>query len=158
PVDGMMGRMTMTALRDFQSHNNLHVTGMLNAETQNALLRGASARNQRESYNESQQPSFAGQTSQLGTTSEPVASSVRDVKQIHQSLTDLGYNPGEVNGMVTSQTQEAIRQFQWLNSLPVTGIVDQQTKTTLDTQGRQGVENVKLGQEPLSVERGKPSG
>jgi lipid-binding SYLF domain-containing protein/peptidoglycan hydrolase-like protein with peptidoglycan-binding domain len=165
PVDGIMGAMTKTALRNFQSHNNLQVTGMLNAETEKALLHGASARNQQQSskqnqqYGENQQTygKTAGETSQPGTTSEPAASSVSEVKQIQQSLADLGYNPGEVNGMITSQTQDAIRQFQWLNNLPVTGIVDQQTKMALDTQEQGGVENAKLGQEPLSAERAKPN-
>src|SRR5262249_5159116 len=148
PLDGIMGPLTMTAVRNFQSHNNLQVTGRLNTETKDALLRGSSASNQ--------QQSTSG-TSQLGTMSEPAATSVSDVKQIQQSLADLGYNPGDANGMMTAQTQEAVRQFQWLNNLPVTGIVDQQTKTALDTQERGGVENAQLGQEPLTAKRGKPN-
>jgi len=91
----------------------------------------------------------------FGTASEPVASSVDDVKQIQQGLADLNYNPGEINGIMTAQTQQAIREFQWLNNLPVTGIADQQTMVFLETSGAQ---NAQLGQTPLNSEREKPAG
>jgi lipid-binding SYLF domain-containing protein len=97
------------------------------------------------------------QTQDRQTSSEPAATSVEDVKQIQIELTDLNYNPGDVNGMMTADTQEAVRQFQWLNDLPATGIVDEQTKTVLGTQWKGGAENAQLGQTPLSAEREKPS-
>jgi lipid-binding SYLF domain-containing protein/peptidoglycan hydrolase-like protein with peptidoglycan-binding domain len=157
PVDGIMGPMTMTALRNFQSHNQLAVTGTLDRETENALMHGATA--QRSSNDQYQQSttSTTNTTSEYSNT-EAAATSVDDVKQIQESLAGLGYNPGDVNGMMTSDTQQAIREFQWLNSLPVTGIVDQRTKIALDTQSRGGFENAQLGQSTLSVEREKPTG
>ena len=101
---------------------------------------------------------FSQGTGNKGT--EPVATSVTDVKQIQQALSDLGYAPGDINGMISAQTQDSIRQFQWLNGLPVTGIVDEQTKMTLDSQWRGGVRNAQLGQTPLSAGidpgRGRP--
>jgi lipid-binding SYLF domain-containing protein/peptidoglycan hydrolase-like protein with peptidoglycan-binding domain len=184
PIDGIMGPMTMTALRNYQSHNKLAVTGTLTPETENALLRGATAgtkrssldqtqeygRNQQQEYGQNQQQKYGqnqqgttneDQTSQsLGTTettSSPVATSVSDVKQIQMALRDLGYNPGVANGMMSTETQQAIREFQSLNQLPVTGIVDQQTKTALDTQWKGSAENARLGQTPLSGEREKPN-
>ena len=95
--------------------------------------------------------------SQLDKPTEPVATSVTDVKQIQQALSDLGYTPGDINGMISAQTQDSIRQFQWLNGLPVTGIVDEQTKMSLETQWRGGVQNAQLGQTALSAERTKPT-
>ena len=164
PIDGVVGPMTMTALRNYQSHNQLEVTGTLTPETENALLHGATAgttrrgsndvQNQQQPYNtETQQSADAAQ----GITPESTASSVEDVKQIQQALADLMYNPGDTNGIMTADTQQAIREFQWLNGLPVTGIVDEQTKSALDTQWRSGVENAQLGQTPLTEEREKPS-
>jgi lipid-binding SYLF domain-containing protein len=44
------------------------------------------------------------------------------------------YMPGEVNGIMTQQTRDAIRRFQFLNNLPVTGNLDEQTKMALDEQ------------------------
>ncbi len=186
PIDGIMGPMTMTAIRNYQSHNHLEVTGTLTAETENALLQGATAgttrssglaprssldQNQQPAYGQNQQQTYGNDQTQQplgqsqsstnaapGATSEPAASSVEDVRQIQQELADLQYNPGEINGMMTADTQRAIREFQWLNNLPVTGIVDQQTMIALDTQWKGGTENAQLGQTPLTTEREKTTG
>src|SRR5579862_724790 len=84
---------------------------------------GKNQQDQQQTYGDN-----TNQTSQTpGTASEPAATSVDEVKHVQQSLADLGYNPGDINGVMTADTQQAIRQFQWFNSLPVTGIVDQQT-------------------------------
>ena len=93
---------------------------------------------------------------QQQTTAESTASSVEDIKQVQQALTDLMYNPGEVNGILTQETQQAIREFQYLNGFAVTGMVDEQTKIALTTQWRGGAENAQLGQTPFT-ERQKPS-
>ena len=215
PIDGIMGPMTMTALRNYQSHNQLQVTGTLTPETENALLQGATAgttrrgslsprssndqnqqptygqqqpysQTQQQPYNEAdQQPNpqndqqtsgdissqtqpQTGQTQQStteseystressGANSQAAVSDVEDVKQIQQQLADLQYDPGEINGMMSAQTQQAIREFQYLNNLPVTGTLDEQTKIALDTQWRGGVETAKAGETPLSTERQKP--
>src|SRR5207237_2527524 len=110
-------------------------------------------------YNQQQYNNTQNQQSDasLGASAGSTASSVDDVKQIQQALTDLMYNPGDTNGIMTAETQQAIREFQWLNSLPVTGIVDEQTKSALDTQWRSGVESAQLGQTPLTAEREKPA-
>jgi lipid-binding SYLF domain-containing protein/peptidoglycan hydrolase-like protein with peptidoglycan-binding domain len=183
PIDGIMGPMTMTALRNFQSHNHLQVTGNLDTDTENKLLHGASASAQRSSIDQNQEQSTPEQSTQqqstqnqnqpqqqalnqnqpqpsleepIGVNNEPAVSSVDDVKQIQQKLADLMYNPGEANGIMTSQTQQSIREFQYLNGLPVTGMVDDSTKIALDTQWRGGIENAQLGQTPFA-EREKPS-
>jgi lipid-binding SYLF domain-containing protein/peptidoglycan hydrolase-like protein with peptidoglycan-binding domain len=191
PIDGIMGPMTMTAIRNYQSHNHMEVTGTLTPETENALLQGSPAgtvrtsqlspsgsfdQNQQQTTDQSQQTydqnqqtygtdqtqRNLGQTqssanSTYGTASEPAASSVEDVKRVQQQLADLQYNPGDVNGMMTSDTQRAIREFQMLNNLPVTGIMNEQTKIALDRQWNGGVQNAQLGQAPLSAEREKPT-
>jgi len=35
---------------------------------------------------------------------------------------------------MNSQTQQAVREFQWFNNLPVTGVIDDQTKMAIDAQ------------------------
>jgi lipid-binding SYLF domain-containing protein len=172
PIDGIMGPMTMTALRNFQSHNQLETTGTLNAETERALMQGATAgtnrqntyppRSSNEQYQQPKNTESEYKTDRTtrepaGVSSEAAATSVEDVKQIQQSLADLAYSPGEINGMMSSDTQQAIREFQFLNGLPVSGIVDEQTKSALDSQSRGGFENAKLGQSSLNAEREKPS-
>src|SRR5579884_1953035 len=58
--------------------------------------------------------------------------SPEDVKNAQQALSDLGYNPGDANGMMSSDTQQAVREFQWFNDLPVTGKLDEQTAAAID--------------------------
>src|SRR5437660_4063227 len=54
PIEGVVGPMTMTALRNFQSRNQLEVTGTLTPETENALLHGATAGTTRRGSNDVQ--------------------------------------------------------------------------------------------------------
>jgi lipid-binding SYLF domain-containing protein len=112
----------MTAIRNFQMHNHLQETGTLTAETENALRSGASA----------------------GVTSQGNVTSMADIRQVQQSLSDLGYEPGDINGMMSSDTRQAVRQFQWMNSLPVTGNVDQSTRMAIDTQAQGSVASAGL--------------
>ena len=57
-----------------------------------------------------------------------------DVKKIQQRLKDLGYDLGkwDVDGIIGSKTEEAIKKFQELNGLEVTGIVDEATLKALE--------------------------
>jgi len=206
PIDGVMGPMTMTALRNYQSHNHLEETGTLNAETENVLLNGATAstsqsgtqsrfgsqqdfsknqtdrsqdlsqnqpyrsdeykhkdlsQNQDRSSDLSQnQPnqdqsfrndSLGNTQGNLGNTSQNNVTDMHDVKKIQQDLDDLGYSPGDINGMMSSNTQEAIRQFQWWNSLPVTGNLDEQTKSAIETQEQGGTQSAQLTEAPLKT-------
>jgi lipid-binding SYLF domain-containing protein len=77
---------------------------------------------------------------------------LQEVKQAQQALSDLGYNPGDINGMMSSDTQQAIRQFQRFKGLPVTGNLDQVTKAAIDAQERTVIENAQPRKKP-SVEQ-----
>jgi len=202
PVDGIMGVMTMTALRNYQSHKGFEVTGTLTSETENALSGNATAstsqntsRNQNlsnsqdqslnhnQNYNQAQndrsQDLSQNQNNQpyssldkskseshesLGLSSQGTVSSMEDTRQMQQALSDMGYNPGDVNGMMSSNTQQAIREFQWFNDLPVSGNIDEQTKNAITTQSQGGFENARLSQtysatsstSSSNVEREKP--
>jgi len=150
PIDGIMGPMTMTALRNYQSHNKLEATGTLTKETENSLLGGATASREKpgvqrtkpsegtthpdKSKDMSQHPGTTTTPESLGLREKSSVSSIEDVRHIQQSLSDLGYNPGDANGMMNSQTQQAVREFQWFNNLPVTGVIDDQTKMAIDAQ------------------------
>jgi len=139
PVDGIMGPRTMGALRNFQAHKGLEVTGALNTETENALMASAGTTRRSKPGTSETEPAPTTPKDQSGL------SSVEDVRGIQQALTDLGYEPGETNGLMTSQTREAIRQFQYLNNLPVTGNLDQQTKAAIDAQMHGGVGSTNYG-------------
>src|SRR5262249_25019142 len=102
PVDGIMGPRTMAALRNFQAHNGLKVTGKLNTETENARTESAGTTRRSKPGTSETEPS---PTTPKDHNS---LSSVEDVRHVQQALTDLGYEPGETNGIMTSQTREAI--------------------------------------------------
>ena len=57
-----------------------------------------------------------------------------DVKKIQQRLKDLGYDLGkwDVDGIIGSKTEEAIKAFQEANGLEITGIVDEATLKALE--------------------------
>jgi peptidoglycan hydrolase-like protein with peptidoglycan-binding domain len=55
-------------------------------------------------------------------------------KEIEQALQDKGLEPGKVDGVIDSQTQSAISQFQRNNNLPATGTVDAQTAKQLGVE------------------------
>lgn len=178
PVDGIMGVMTMTALRNYQSHNGLEVTGTVTAETESALMGKSAGMNRQGSLNGEQNsnlngnnPTSSDQTYKynsdlsqnqststreaLGLSSEGAVSDIEEVRQVQQALADLEYNPGEVNGMMSSETQQAIRAFQWLNDLPVTGSIDGQTKIAIDSQWRGGTETAQLSTTTSSADLGR---
>src|SRR5262245_15197653 len=176
PIDGIMGQMTMTAIRNYQLYNSLPDTvGVLNAETEKSLLSGASAGTNRQggqsgyggrsSLDNSQSSTFSSQNQtdnsadlsqninqrsgleSSGVKSQGNVTNMQDVRQVQQSLTDLGYMPGDINGMMSSDTQEAVQQFQWMNNLPVTGHLDQTTKMAIDTQARGSLSSAELTQD-----------
>jgi hypothetical protein len=53
------------------------------------------------------------------------------IHQVQKKLTQSGYNPGPVDGIWGSKTQKAVEQFQQDNALPVTGILDAETRHRL---------------------------
>lgn len=73
---------------------------------------------------------------QFGDTGE-------DVKKVQQLLKDLGHDIGEtgVDGVIGSNTEAAIKAFQELNGLEVTGIIDEATIAALEkaTSGAEGL-------------------
>jgi lipid-binding SYLF domain-containing protein len=84
--------------------------------------------------------------------------SMSEIRQMQQALADLQYNPGPANGKMTSQTRQAIREFQWLNDMPVTGNLDAQTTIAINMQERGEYQSAKLSPSSYSssTQRQKP--
>src|SRR5215475_372408 len=70
-----------------------------------------------------------------------------DIKKAKEALKAKGLNPGPIDGTLDSKTQQALRDFQKTNKLPVTGVLDAQT-----------AEKLGIGMEKGSMPRGAPSG
>lgn len=58
--------------------------------------------------------------------------SSNDIKKVQEALKAKGMDPGPVSGTLNSKTQQALRQFQKANELPVTGAVDERTAAKLE--------------------------
>ena len=54
------------------------------------------------------------------------------ILKLQERLTELGYNPGPIDGIWGKKTETALKKFQEDNSLPVTGKLDEATKEKLD--------------------------
>ena len=57
--------------------------------------------------------------------------SSEDIKKAKEALKAKGLNPGPIDGTLDSKTQQALRDFQKANKLPVTGVLDAQTAEKL---------------------------
>jgi peptidoglycan hydrolase-like protein with peptidoglycan-binding domain len=53
------------------------------------------------------------------------------IRIVQQQLKGAGIDPGPINGIVSPQTQEALRQYQKAQGLPQTGQLDEVTKEHL---------------------------
>ena len=79
-------------------------------------------------------------TAMLGLSLTPRASAGDhdDIKKVQETLRDKGYDPGPIDGVMGSQTREAISQYQKSENLPVTGHLDAETAGKLGV-GRESV-------------------
>jgi peptidoglycan hydrolase-like protein with peptidoglycan-binding domain len=57
--------------------------------------------------------------------------SADDIKKAQQALKEKGHDPGAVDGVMSSKTQQAIRAFQQKNSLQPTGALNAETAAAL---------------------------
>jgi peptidoglycan hydrolase-like protein with peptidoglycan-binding domain len=61
-----------------------------------------------------------------------------DIKKAKEALKAKGLNPGPIDGTLDSKTQQALRDFQKANKLPVTGVLDAQTAEKLGVSTGKG--------------------
>jgi len=55
-----------------------------------------------------------------------------NAKKIEEALQERFHDPGAIDGVIDERTRDALREFQRLNHLPVTGVVDEQTAAKLE--------------------------
>jgi peptidoglycan hydrolase-like protein with peptidoglycan-binding domain len=79
------------------------------------------------------QPVFAQYTAPGNSPARGEKSVARadTIMKAKDALRAKGLNPGPMNGTMDSQTQQALREFQQSNKLPVTGMLDAQTAAKL---------------------------
>jgi peptidoglycan hydrolase-like protein with peptidoglycan-binding domain len=64
-------------------------------------------------------------------SSAGMAASSEEIQKLQQALKDRGQDPGTVNGVMTPQTQQALKNFQAQQGLNATGTLDSQSRTAL---------------------------
>ena len=113
-VDGKYGETTEIAVIRFQQQNGLKADGKAGPRTLNKLLGTSNIDNN---------PSMDGKL-RMGCTGSEVA-------QVQQLLKNLNYPVGRVDGIFGKKTYAAVRSFQSLNGIPVSGVVGDTTLETL---------------------------
>ena len=81
----------------------------------------------------SYQPSYPSVSSSTSTSSDPKKPSAQYTREAQQLLTDLGYDPGPIDGDYGRRTAAAVKAFQKVQGLTVDGWV---SKNLLDTLRR----------------------
>ena len=65
-------------------------------------------------------------------TKDHAPTSTENAKRIEEALQERFHSPGAIDGVIDERTRNAVREFQRLNHLPVTGEVDEQTAAKLE--------------------------
>ena len=125
-IDGIVGPQTTAALRDFQSENDLAVTGMLNDETRQALglAEGAEETEPTAGTEEEmeagaaeepeKEPAAKREATETAVGTEGIQLSAIDEEQVRAlqtKLQELGYYRAKIDGIVGPKTRAALQQF-----------------------------------------------
>ena len=81
-------------------------------------------------------PSVTGKTESrqvqpLGKVKGHNRMSAEKIKRVEEALQERLHDPGHIDGVIDHRTRDALREFQKLNNLPVTGVLDEQTAAKL---------------------------
>ncbi|WP_318246497.1 peptidoglycan-binding protein [Guptibacillus algicola] len=120
-VDGIFGPITEKAVKQFQSANGLSITGVVDGKTKEKLSGTTSTQVQ-----EKKEEKVTGLT--VGARGSAVTS-------LQQGLKDRGYYNYKVDGIFGSITEKAVKEFQSVVGLTVTGVADDATLDALKSRG-----------------------
>lgn len=128
-VDGVFGQTTRDAIRRYQRANKLTVNGRLDHET-TELLSGAGGEANRSAdaagaLRNGASPETAAVLNKNGATN------TKTVEAAQRQLQQQAMYSGAIDGVMGGKTSSAIREYQRKNGLPVTGILDEATLTSL---------------------------
>ena len=139
-LTGYFGRTTQEAVSRFQQAYLIQPDGIVGSDTRSALFGSGTATSQffqNDSLSLPPPPPLSG--SSLSGKFNPIPSIQvlrlgdrgSEVTNLQQELRQRGFNPGRVDGVYGSQTQEAVRQFQRTRGLFADGIAGRETLSAL---------------------------
>jgi peptidoglycan hydrolase-like protein with peptidoglycan-binding domain len=117
-IDGVAGAKTRAALRNFQSQQGIAATGELDSRSADAL--GIDLERQPVGGTDSAEtapapasaaPKARATSDDIPSTIELAALSTDQARRVQQSLKDLGYYQGEVDGVVGPRTKTALTRY-----------------------------------------------
>lgn len=117
-ADGIYGDNTVKAVSAFQKKLGLPVTGNVDARTL-SILNKVIAKNNRQSGSQMEDEL------ELGDSGDRVVK-LQNLLLLH------GYNPGGVDGQFGNGTKQAVMKLQKKNSMPLTGVVDDEVWNRLN--------------------------
>jgi N-acetylmuramoyl-L-alanine amidase len=125
-VDGIYGEETVNAVKQFQKDLKLVEDGIVGAITWRTIF---------DSNTKLKDVKYSSKIEVLELKrvlklSDPMMKG-EDVKILQMKLKDLGYEPGDVDGILGKMTINAVKKFQQDNKLVVDGIVGSNTWKTL---------------------------
>lgn len=141
PQDGIYGDSTQQALRRFQRDQRMNASGQIDAQTLAALgvmagaggtASAAPAPGASRDYVPTSRRQGAMAAPRSGASR--VSLSRDQVRDVQQNLADRGYDPGQVDGMWGTRTQQALRNFQRDQNLQGSGRPNPQTLAALGVE------------------------
>jgi peptidoglycan hydrolase-like protein with peptidoglycan-binding domain len=119
-IDGVFGRNTAQALRQFQTSVGLYPSGTITSETLRALEDYVAGRPNPQLSDYSNRNDRSRRSLQPGDRGS-------EVEDLQRRLGDQGFNPGRIDGIYGRNTQRAVRRFQQARRLYPDGIADART-------------------------------
>jgi len=108
---------------------------------------------QGQQFGQQQQQQF-GQGQQLAGTGAQLYASPKEVQEVEQRLSQMGLNPGSVDGRWNDQTANALEQFQQQHGLSPTGNLNFSTLAALGVQiGQEQGQFLGIGEQPQGMGR-----
>lgn len=122
-ITGYFGEMTEAAYKKFQNAAGLSADGIAGKDERELLYSDSAPVAETEDNDKSENE----EKNEESDGSYSVGSQGDEVSAIQQQLFDLGYYSGEVTGYFGELTEQAVMDFQSINGLEVTGVVDDAT-------------------------------
>ena len=136
-ADGKYGTATQQAVRKFQEKNEYKATGIALPELQKLLYEGKPRNNTNRRVYVATLPPITNPDIQLGDKGDAVTT-------LQQTLTDLNFYKGEIDGTFGRSTSNAVKSYQKAHSIKQTGKMDSFTWMSINAviapSGQNGVD------------------